>query len=105
MAKGPSNDFSTIDPFARLDMSFRIINDYFIMYDRMLTRFDVKIGNEQFNVVFASGQPIEPQDGSKILPQDDLLTPKNVVACLNLKVSKQEFIKALKELITDMEKS
>jgi hypothetical protein len=103
--KGPHNDFSTIDPYARLDMSFRIINDYHIHFDRMLTRIDVKIGNEQYNVAFASGQPIEPQNGEKILPQDDLLTPKHVVACLNLKVSKQELLKALKELVSDMEKS
>ncbi len=104
MSKGTANDFSKLEMYARLDTSFRIITAYQSQSDQVVTRLDVKIGNEQYNVAFISGNPIEPKDGSKIMPEDDLMTPKTgIIDCLNLKVPKLELLRALKELVSDIE--
>lgn len=104
MAKGPSTNLDNIALYAKLDTSFRIITAYQPTSDQIITRLDVKIGNEQYNVVFCSGNPIEPQSGSKIMPEDDLMTPRSgIIDCINLKVPKTELLRALKELISDIE--
>jgi len=36
-------------------------------------------------------------------PFDDLITPKTVYACLNIKANKDEILRALKELVIDLE--
>lgn len=101
--KGPAVNLDNVAMYAVLDTSFRIVLSYQGIYDQILARIDVKIGNEQYHVAFVSGMPIEPQDGSKILPKDDLITPKDVLDCLNIKVNRWELIKALKELTSDIE--
>lgn len=104
MSKGPVTDKSKILMYVSLDTSFRIITAYQPQDDQIITRIDVKIGNEQYNVGFVSGNPIEPKDGSRIMPEDDLITPKSgIIDCLNLKVPKYELIRALKELLSDIE--
>lgn len=105
MSKGPALDFNTqVKMYVRLDASFRIIVDYNNWADQLITRLDVKIGNEQYAVAVASSHPIEPQSGDKILPHDDLITPKDgIIDCINLKVNKTDLVRALKELIQDIE--
>lgn len=104
MSKGPALNFNDMQLYAKLDTSFRIITAYQSYSDQIVTRLDVKIGNEQYAVAFCSGNPIEPVVTSEIMPEDDLKTPKsNIIACINLKVPRQELIRALKELISDIE--
>ena len=91
------------DMYPVLDIGFRIINNYTMPSDNILTRIDVKIDNRQYNVCFASGSPKLHIAGEKFAPNDDLMTPKGVDACLNIKVNKQQLIDALKELVQDLE--
>ena len=87
-----------------LNAGFRIINDYITETDIIVTRIDVKIEDKQYAVAFISSYPVEPKAGQKISPLDDLITPKkSIERCLNLKVGKDQFIGALKKLISDIE--
>lgn len=105
MPKGPHINLNSIELYARLDTSFRIITSYHSESDQIITRLDIKLGNEQYHTAFCSGHPIQPPTGSKILPENDLITPSaGIIQCINLKVSKSELIRALKELLTDIDK-
>lgn len=104
-----SNSLSTSfeKPF---DASFRIIVDYVVATDEMCLRFDVKDGSQnkdgtykQFCSAFNCGKPADHEGGNLRFTRQ-LFTPKNgILNCININVNKQELIRALKELVSDLE--
>ena len=103
MSKSSEFSFDGINAHCVLDTCFRIINAYRISDDSIITRIDIKIQNRQYAIGFASTTPIKPKAGDRITPLDDLITPSSgIMECLNLKVSKEELIKSLEELLVDL---
>lgn len=79
------------------DIGFRAITDYIPQTDGTITRLDIKSGENRYNVAFGSTM-IEPDT------KGEMATPrKSVLECVNVKTSKLELIRALKELISDLE--
>ena len=106
MSKGLSFNTGNLSFDLKPDTSFRIILSYYLPTDQIITRIDIKIGNDQYSAGFISTNPIEPEDGSKILSKDDLRTPKaGIIDCINIKVPKDELLRALKELVSDIEEN
>ena len=104
MARGPGLDLSKVDSGLPLDTCFRVISSYDMLTDTIITRINVKNGDNQYCSAFLSGAPKEYEPGAKIRVVDDLITPKNgVINCLNVKVAKEELIRALTEIIEDLE--
>lgn len=104
MGKSSELKLENVNHFVPTDCGLRIITVYQYATDSILTRIDVKVDHRQYAIAFNSTAPIDPLSGSKISPKDDLITPKEgVLDCLNLKVSKIELIKNLKELVNDLE--
>lgn len=101
--RGPAIDLDNIDFGKPLNDGLRLVISYLSTRDLLLARIDVKIKERQYSVAFPSGTPIEPIAGAKFNPFDDMITPKTEYACLNIKASKDEILRALKELVSDLE--
>lgn len=104
--RGPGLDLTTlITPFDYpLDAGIRVIVDYRVEIDYLLTRIDVKIADRQYGAAFYSSVPIEPKAGERFKHNDDMITPKKTVDnCINVKANKAEILRALKELVSDIE--
>ena len=104
MAKGANINIEKIEQYPVTDTCFRIITAYRYEVDGVVTRIDCKIQNRQYSVGLGSTTPIAPKPGAPFSSNDDLITPKaGIMECLNVKVSKSELIRALKELVSDLE--
>ena len=106
MAKGPIIDLNAIEMHNQKETGFRITTAYQTGLDEYITRLDVKVFDVMYSVAIASTNPIAPIPGSKNTRETDMITPKTGIEyCLNLKVSKPELLRALKELVSDLENS
>ncbi len=108
MAKGPGLNKESLNWNTRFDTGFRIISAYDVGTDGVLTQIDVRVEQRQFTVGFYSSTPIEPKDGQPYLNniEGNMITPaKGILACQNVVASKVEIIRALKELVSDLENS
>lgn len=86
------------------DTGFRVIVDYNPGTDTLLTRLDIKIGDRRYCTGFFAEYPSSPPPGTMIKNYDELIIPSKVVdQCLNIKVAKSEILRALKELVNDIE--
>ena len=103
MARGPGLDLSKVDSGLPLDTCFRVISSYDILTDIIITRIDVKKGDNQYCSAFLSNAPFEYKPGDKIRVTDGLITPKNgVINCINVTTAKEDLIRALTEIIEDL---
>lgn len=102
--RGPGVDLDHIDHSMPLDAGFRLIVAYQYTDDALVTRIDIKILDRQYCVAFASGTPIAPKERTKFDPKEDMITPSSgVIDCLNIKAPIPEILRALKELVADLE--
>lgn len=94
----------------QLDVGFRVISDYQVQTDSVVTRFDVSIGGpivkpgdkiyrgektKQFNVSINSTEP----------GVSSLLTPARVLGCVSIQTSAKELIAALRGLADKLEET
>lgn len=105
--KGPGMDvvgkLGEKSPFAPCETGLRALSFYVIEWDEIATRLDVKIGANQYGVVFRSHPPRPPQQSEKIAADSDLMTPKSgVIDSFNIKAAKEDIIAALEELVADL---
>jgi hypothetical protein len=91
------------------DTPFRVITHYDVYTDGAFTRIDIKLGVEQYVVGFYSSLPIKKEEQANLKTgagTTELITPGiggGVEAALNVKANKAEILRALKELVKDLE--
>lgn len=107
MARGPGLTREGWKYETDFDTSFRIITDYDVPTDAVLFRFDAKTSpNDQFTTGFVGdNSPSQSQVGVNLHTTQYLITPakRNGLECINIITNKEELIRALKELLSDLE--
>lgn len=94
-------NYQNVDCSLHHNTGLRLVTTYDPGLDQLITRIDVKFENRQYATILCSGTP---KHVDHRLPDSDMFTPvKGIETCFNIKANKEEIIRVLRELATDLE--
>lgn len=106
MAQSTNIDLNKLDYGQPFDIGFRMTVAYHVGTDGCFVRLDFKYNHKQFGVALLTTLPHIPTHGVSEFKKDEMITPeKGIENCINLQTSKPELLRALKELVSDLENS